>query len=189
MAPIPLKLCTSNPGKFEEIRRLLNRENPRELTQTPATVPEVQHHDPTEVSMPKAWAAREQVGTDVLVDDSAFYLDALDNFPGAFVAHVIKAGGTEAIYRLLPDGADTRARAVSVITLARDDVVVAFRGELAGQVIATPRGTNSYGYDNVFVPDGETRTVSEMSTDQKDKTSPKRQAIDQLLAWLNDRGL
>jgi non-canonical purine NTP pyrophosphatase (RdgB/HAM1 family) len=189
MAPIPLKLCTSNPGKFDEIKRLLNRESPRELIRAPAIVPEVQHHDPTEVSMAKAWAAREQVGTDVLVDDSAFYLEALANFPGAFVAHLIKAGGTEAIHRLLPDGAETRARAVSVITLARDDVVVAFRGEVPGHVIATPRGTNSYGYDDVFVPEGETRTVSEMSADEKDKTSPKRQAIDQLLAWLTERGL
>lgn len=189
MAPIALKLCTSNEGKFEEIQRLLNREAPRTLTRVEAAVPEVQHHDPTEVSVPKAWAAREQVGTDVLVDDSALYLTSLAHFPGAFVAHLIKAGGTEIIHRLLPAGADAGARAMSVITLARDDVVVAFRGDVAGQVIPVPRGDNSYGYDTVFVPDGETRTIAEMSTDEKDAMSPKRQAIDQLLDWLKVRGL
>ena len=73
---------------------------------------------------------------------------------------------------------DRTARFVCVIALAyRGDVVATFRGEVTGKIADAPRGTEGFGYDPVFIPDGYDRTFAELGAEIKDQISHRANAF------------
>lgn len=78
---------------------------------------------------------------------------------------------------------DRRARFVLVVILASPDGnVETYRGELTGTLLEGPRGENGFGYDPLFVPDGETRTLAEMTLEEKQAISHRGRALAALAA-------
>jgi XTP/dITP diphosphohydrolase len=59
-----------------------------------------------------------------------------------------------------------------------------FEGEVAGMIAQQPRGTNNFGWDPIFIPNGDTRTYAEMSLEEKSKTSMRREAVGKFLGFL-----
>lgn len=150
-------------------------------------LPEIQSLDARIVSAEKARAALQKLGRAVLVDDSALEIEALEGFPGALVAWALDAGGPKLLHRMLGPGDAPKAKAVTVLTLATPDGISSFVGETAGHLIAEPRGKNGFGYDPVFVPEGDTRTFAEMSCQEKDQVSPRALALAKLATALASR--
>ena len=73
---------------------------------------------------------------------------------------------------------DRRARFVCVIALAyRGDIVETFRGEVTGRIAYEPRGTEGFGYDPVFIPDGYDKTFGELGEDVKSRISHRARAF------------
>ena len=73
---------------------------------------------------------------------------------------------------------DRRARFVCVIALAyRGDIVETFRGEVTGCIAPEPRGTQGFGYDPIFIPDGYDKTFGELGEDVKSKLSHRARAF------------
>jgi XTP/dITP diphosphohydrolase len=75
-----------------------------------------------------------------------------------------------------------------LVAIAPDGGEMTARGELTGTLAAAPRGTGGFGYDPAFVPDGETRTVAEMSPGEKDAISHRARAARALLPLLEKTG-
>jgi XTP/dITP diphosphohydrolase len=75
-----------------------------------------------------------------------------------------------------------------LVAIAPGGGEVSARGELTGTLAAAPRGTGGFGYDPAFVPDGETRTVAEMSPGEKDAISHRARAARALLPLLEKTG-
>jgi XTP/dITP diphosphohydrolase len=173
-------IATHNAGKLREIRDLLA---PFAVTFVSAgelglSEPAETGHMFAENAAIKAHAAATASGRPALSDDSGLCIDALDGAPGLFSADW--AGPTKdfdaAMARvereLLVRGATTaalrRAHFVSALVLAwPDGHQELFEGRVFGEVIASPRGSIGFGYDPIFLPDGETRTFGEMSADEK----------------------
>jgi XTP/dITP diphosphohydrolase len=109
----------------------------------------------------------------VVGEDSGLEVAALEGAPGIFSARYAGEGASDEsnLARLLAElgGAeDRRARYVcELVALAPDGREVAARGTLEGTIAADPRGGGGFGYDPVFVPDGETRTVAELGDEWK----------------------
>ena len=59
-------------------------------------------------------------------------------------------------------------------------------GEMRGRLVREPRGSNGFGYDPIFVPDGDTRTSAEMSNEEKDAISHRGNALRALVPVLRD---
>ena len=59
-------------------------------------------------------------------------------------------------------------------------------GEMHGRLVREPRGSNGFGYDPIFVPDGETRTTAELSADEKDAISHRGNALRALVPVLRE---
>jgi XTP/dITP diphosphohydrolase len=118
----------------------------------------------------------------VLADDSGIEAAALDGAPGVRSARYAGEDATDAanLARLLAalrDCGDRRVRYVAeLVAIAPDGRELAARGELRGTLAAEPRGSGGFGYDPAFVPAGETRTVAEMSADEKDAVSHRARA-------------
>lgn len=180
-----LKLCTGNLGKVREMERILGVP----LVGVDAEIEEIQALDTVAVCRRKAEIAAATVGAPVLVDDTGFELTALSGYPGALVAWALKAGGGEILHRMLPPGAAPGAAVVTALGLATHAGVRIFSSRLEGHVVATPRGLNGFGFDAVFVPNGETRTLAELSDTEKDALSPRGLALGALARHLAEGGL
>ena len=134
----------------------------------------------------KALASAKASGLPALSDDSGLVIDALDGAPGVYTANwAEREDGTrdfamamEKVEKALADkGAteakDRTARFVSVLCLAwPDGHTELFRGEVEGQVVWPPRGTQGFGYDPVFQPEGYAATFGEMSAEEKHGWKP-----------------
>jgi XTP/dITP diphosphohydrolase len=143
----------------------------------------------------KARALGDALGTLACADDTGLEVDALGGAPGVYSA---RYAGERATYddnvakllRELENVDDRRAR-FATVALARwpDGHEVVRRGEVAGRILVSPRGTAGFGYDPVFVPDeGDGRTFAEMTPDEKHSVSHRGRAFRALVATLIEKG-
>jgi XTP/dITP diphosphohydrolase len=123
----------------------------------------------------------------MLGEDSGLEVAALGGAPGIRSARYGAEGG-EAIERLLEElrGIEDRsARYVcELVLLGPEGQEVRGTGELAGRIAEEARGSEGFGYDPVFVPDSEQRTVAELGNDWKSRNSHRARAAEALRAKL-----
>jgi XTP/dITP diphosphohydrolase len=131
----------------------------------------------------KAREAHRKTGLITVADDSGLCVDALNGMPGVFSARW--AGGAhddDANLRLvldqLADVPDERLGAEFVCAAALvDGGEQVVRGTMRGRLVRAPRGTNGFGYDPIFVPDGCDVTSAELSDEAKDAISHRGRAL------------
>ena len=181
-----LTFVTSNPGKAREASALLGRE----IAARPLDLPEIQSLDFREVARAKAVVAARALGTPVLVEDSGLVIAGWGGFPGPFTKWITMGTlGQEGLAKMVDGFSDRRAEAVSVLAVARagnreEDVVVA-EGRVAGSIASHPRGESGFGWDVLFVPEGETRTFAEMREEEKNAASHRAKAFRELRRLLS----
>ena len=138
-----------------------------------------------ENSAEKARVASRYSDMAAFADDSGLEVRALNGAPGVFSARYAgeHADDQARIVKLLENmkgKEDRAARFVCVISLAyRGNLVAQFRGEVNGRIIDAPRGSNGFGYDPVFVPDGYDRSFAELPPEIKDSISHRARAFSQ----------
>ena len=86
----------------------------------------------------------------------------------------------------LKSAGSRKARFRTVISYVQDDKEFQFEGICNGIIIDEKRGSEGFGYDPVFVPDGDTRTFAEMSMADKSRYSHRKKAVDQLIRFLQE---
>ncbi|MCA0331248.1 MAG: RdgB/HAM1 family non-canonical purine NTP pyrophosphatase [Actinobacteria bacterium] len=141
----------------------------------------------------KARAVCAATGVPAVADDSGLCVDALNGMPGILSARWSGGQGDAANLELVlaqladtPDdrlGAQFRCAVALVLPDGREAVV---HGEMRGRLVREPRGTNGFGYDPIFVPDGEERTSAEMPSADKDAISHRGNALRALVPVLRD---
>jgi XTP/dITP diphosphohydrolase len=181
------RLCSRNEHKRRELERLLPGWT-LELLGADDYPPEVgeTYYDNAlakatfgrAVGPPDAW---------MLGEDSGIEVEGLGGRPG--VRSSRSAAGDEVAWMLRElagvEGDGRRARYVcELVALTPDWTEVRGTGTLAGSIAAAPRGSGGFGFDPVFVPDGETRTVAELGDDWKAQSSHRARAAQALLARL-----
>jgi XTP/dITP diphosphohydrolase len=184
---VRLLLATRNPHKLREFERLLAAV---ELDPLPDDVPTPAEdgHSYAENALIKARAAARATGRAAIADDSGIESAALDGAPGVRTARFAGDDATDEenlakLGREAPAG--TPLRYVCVIAhVAPDGTEHLFEGTSAGTVAPRPRGTGGFGYDPLFVPDGDTRTMAELSDAEKDAISHRGRAARALEDWL-----
>ncbi len=163
---------TSNLNKVREAERILGFA----LQSVALELDELQAATVSAVALAKAQSAFQKLGRPVIVEDAGLELLGLGGFPGPFIKHWEKLGGLESICRTADGIGDRRVRAVcalGICTAAGSDVV---EGAAQGSISAEPRGQNGFGWDSIFIPEGDTRTFGEMIGAEKDAWSHRRKA-------------
>ena len=118
-------------------------------------------------------------------EDSGLEVEALGGAPGVRTARWAEGRHVERILEALAGFADRRARYVcELVALAPDGREARGTGTLQGRIAEAPRGTAGFGFDPVFVPDGEERTVAELGDGWKAANSHRARAARALLAQL-----
>ena len=168
--------ATSNAGKLREATAILGEP----IAQIDLDLPEIQALDVETVVREKALAAHRATGEAVLVDDTGFAVEAWHGLPGALVRWFVATVGPAGICRML-DGAASRAVVVTTAVAFHDGAALhVSSGSLRGVVTPEPRGTNGFGWDAIFQPDGHARTFAEMTDEEKNAISPRRLALEGL---------
>jgi XTP/dITP diphosphohydrolase len=136
----------------------------------------------------QAGAAVVPAGGIVVADDSGIVVEALGGAPGIHSARyggdgLDDPGRVQHLLRELGDAADRRAAFVCVLVAVLPDGSERIaEGRVDGTVATAPRGDNGFGYDPIFVPVGETRTIGELSDAEKDAVSHRSRAAAALRA-------
>ncbi len=180
-------LCSRNAHKARELERLLPgfAIEPLSADDYPPETGETYYAN----ARAKADFGRERSGGRewVLAEDSGIEVSALGGRPGVESARYAPEGAP-AIEKLLGelDGVrDREARYVSeLVLLTPDGEELRGTGTLEGRIAEEPRGREGFGYDPVFVPEGETRTVAELGDDWKERHSHRARAARALAAAL-----
>jgi XTP/dITP diphosphohydrolase len=185
-----LVLATHNAHKVEELRRILGDAGlPVELVGMDAfpDVPDTPETGVTfaENALLKAHAVAAATGLPAVADDSGLCVDVLGGAPGVFSArwsgrHGDDAANLDLLLAQVSDIPDDRrgAHFACVAALALPaGVERVVEGRMTGVLVRERRGTNGFGYDPVFVPDGEERTTAEMEPEEKDAISHRGRAF------------
>jgi len=186
-----LVVASHNPGKVWEIKELIA---PYGFDAVSASELELAEPDETESTFDgnarlKALAAASGSGLPALADDSGLEIDALDGAPGVYSARWAGPGkdfalAMQRVHDALAekgawDGLPPRANFISVLCLAwPTGEHRLFEGRVYGTLRWPSRGGNGFGYDPIFVPDGETRTFGEMEPAAKYAISHRTRAFD-----------
>ena len=190
-----LLLATRNAGKLVELRRMLSGFEVVGLADVPE-FPEVPETGATfaENALAKAQDAAAATGLAAVADDSGLAVDALNGMPGVFSARWSgRHGDDRANLELLlaqlgdvPDGRRGAAFVCAAALVVPGGAETVVHGEWTGAIVRAPRGTNGFGYDPVFVPDGADRTSAELAAAEKDAVSHRALALAALLPHLRE---
>jgi XTP/dITP diphosphohydrolase len=195
-----LLIGTRNNGKIREIQLLLAAMpflRMRNLAEFP-TAGEVEETGLTfsDNAILKARSYARQTGLWALADDSGLEVDALGGAPGIYSARYGGAGATdgERIERLLEELSpfarqERRARFICAIAIADGEGQVANLsvGKCEGLIAQAPRGTQGFGYDPIFIPDGFEQTFGELMPEIKEKISHRALALQGASSFLASR--
>ncbi|MAP63710.1 MAG: non-canonical purine NTP pyrophosphatase, RdgB/HAM1 family [Microbacterium sp.] len=192
-------LATHNPHKVEEFQAIVAAARP-DLEVVGYDGPEPVEDGVTfaENALIKARAASAHTGLPALADDSGICVDVLGGSPGVFSAYWAghrkdAVANLELLLDQLADVADPHrsARFVSTIALVRpgrDDAEQTVAGVWPGRLATEPAGAGGFGYDPIFIPDGQDpateRTVSQWSAAEKNAASHRSRAFAALLPLL-----
>lgn len=189
-----LLVATGNAGKVRELKdflvdlpvvlRDLNEfSEVSEVEETGATF--------TENAILKAAGYSAQTGLWTVADDSGLEVEALKGAPGVFSARYAgeNASDTDKIAKLLNELGNSdnmRARFACAMAISDETGEIKFvsEGVCDGRITVTPRGTNGFGYDPVFVPDGFEETFGELSGQVKREISHRARAMKKIIEYL-----
>ena len=192
-----LLLATRNAGKLVELQRILDAalgtgavgliglsdvDEYEEIPETGLTF--------VDNALLKAREGVKYTGLPTVADDSGIAVDALNGMPGVFSARWSGGHGDDLanLNLLLAQVSDVddehrgAAFVCSAVLVLPDGREFTVEGDMRGHLVRAPRGSGGFGYDPIFVPDGETRTSAELSPAEKDAISHRGKAFRALAA-------
>ncbi len=193
-ASIQVVLATHNPHKVEEFQALINEAGLTGIEIVAYNGPEPVEDGVTfqQNAAIKAQTASTHTGLPAIADDSGIRVDVLGGAPGVFSAYWAGHAKADAANRdlLLDQLSDVGfphrgAEYVAVLALQVPDETVQFvEGVWRGSLAFSAAGTNGFGYDPIFVPEGADRTVGEYSAEEKRAESHRARAFAKLVPLL-----
>ncbi len=194
-----LLVASRNPKKLAELRRVLDAASLSALTLV--SLDDVPAFDKApengvtfeDNALTKARDGFAATGLPTVADDSGLTVAALNGMPGVLSARWAGIHGDDAanitlLLAQLRDVPDERRGAafVSACALVSKAGEVVVRGEWPGTIAREPRGDGGFGYDPVFIPDGDGRTAAQLRPDEKDAVSHRGRALALLLPALRE---
>ena len=139
----------------------------------------------------KARIIYEKTGMDCFADDTGLFIDALDGRPGVFSARYAgeECNFEDNIRKVLSEMEHTENRNASfrcVVCLILAGKEQLFEGRIDGVILREKRGTEGFGYDPVFMPNGQSQTFSEMPPYLKNGLSHRGRAIRKMMKFLGN---
>ncbi len=183
-----LIIASNNKHKIYEIKKILGDKFEQILSLSEAGIVHETVEDGQtfmENAEKKAREIAELSGMCALADDSGICIDALGGAPGIYSARF--SGGTDednnnlVLEKLKNESNKSAHYACAMALVYPDGKTVGAMGYMYGSITDCPRGTHGFGYDPLFIPDGDSRTVAELSDEEKNAISHRSRALAALI--------
>lgn len=192
--------ATGNRNKLKEIQAILGDRAEMSIPADHGVTEEIPEDAPTLEgnALQKARYIHERTGLDCFADDTGLEVEALGGEPGVFSARYAAVNGAgeghasadnmALLLRRLEGQQNRRARFRTVIALIRNGEEHLFEGIVNGEITLKKSGTEGFGYDPVFRPEGYAVTFAEMAPELKNRISHRGRATARLIEFLNAEG-
>ena len=175
-----LFFASSNENKFQEAERILTNLGVK-VNFSKTTLEEIQSSSLSEIAEQKAISAYELIQKPVIIEDDGLFIDSLNGFPGPYSSYVYDTIGNKGIMNLLENSEFRDAKFVSIIAyLGGSDGVKLFESSIPGKISSVIE-KGGWGYDPIFIPDGESKTYANGS--DKDKLSHRAASLKKFSSW------
>ena len=175
-----LFFASSNENKFQEAERILTNLGVK-VNFSKTTLEEIQSSSLSEIAEQKAISAYELIQKPVIIEDDGLFIDSLNGFPGPYSSYVYDTIGNKGIKNLLENSEFRDAKFVSIIAyLGGSDGVKLFESSIPGKISSVIE-KGGWGYDPIFIPDGESKTYANVS--DKDKLSHRAASLKKFSSW------
>jgi len=162
-----ITFVTQNKNKLLDAQKLLPE---FEIDHIDFEVPEIQSLNPREIVEYKIKYAYEKVLKPCFVMDTSLFLDCLNDFPGPYIKwYFEKTVGAEKTCEIAKLFNQHGCRWTTVLGFYDGNNTHFIEETVFGNIPTEPRGTNGYHWDVIFIPQGETRTLAEMTFEEKQK--------------------
>lgn len=170
--------ATTNKGKIKSVSTVLSKHGIK-VTHKDIELPEPRTDNLREIAIQKVLAAYKEIGKPVIAQDSGFYIHSLNGFPKSFVNFALETIGIEGILRLIEDKPrECEFRSCLAYYDENLKEPTLFESDVRGILTNSPRGeVKDYFWSDlflVFVPDGENKTLAEMTWDEYQEWREKR---------------
>lgn len=188
-----MKLCfaTNNQHKLDEVRQLLGSRFEVLSLEDIGCREELKEEQNTLEgnSLQKAKYIYDQFGIDCFADDTGLEVEALNGEPGVYSAryageHRSSEDNMSLLLEKLSNQSNRKARFRTVITLILHDQTFQFDGIAKGEILERKRGEKGFGYDPVFLPNGISKSMAELSAEEKNAISHRGEAVRKLIEFL-----
>ena len=188
-----LIIASNNAHKVQEIKQILDGKFEEILSLREAGVDHETVEDGStfaENALKKAREIAAITGYVAMADDSGLCVNALNGAPGIYSARysgcedksLVDKANNDLLLKNLEGKSDRSAYFIcSVALVYPDGREVVAEGRMPGRIIDDPRGAKGFGYDPIFLPDGESRTAAELSDEEKNAISHRGRALKNLL--------
>lgn len=184
--------ATNNANKILEIKKVLNAQyHITGLQEAGISIDIPEPHDTLqENAREKAITIFNLTGKNCFSEDTGLLVDELYGAPGVKSAryageHANSEQNIDKLLKALGDAENRKAHFKTIICLIVDGKEYYFEGICNGKIISELRGTDGFGYDPVFVPDGSNKTFAEMDIEEKNKYSHRKKAVEKMIQFLN----
>lgn len=192
MALPTLIFATNNQHKADEIRVVLKGLfEIQTLKEAGILIDIPEPHDTLEANAAeKSAVIHELTKGNCFSEDTGLEVEALNGEPGVrsarYAANSAYKSNTEKLLHKLEHQQNKAARFRTVISLILDGKEYQFEGTCKGQIISEEKGTNGFGYDPVFIPEGADKTFAEMTMEEKTVFSHRKKATQQFIDFLKE---
>jgi XTP/dITP diphosphohydrolase len=181
--------ASKNNGKIREVKKILGENGIEVLSLADfESVPDVVEDRETflDNSKKKAKEIYDKFHIPVIADDSGLAVDQLNGRPGVYSARYSGENATDKknneklVSELVGFPSPHKAKFISVAVYYDGNEYISALGELKGEIILEPRGNNGFGYDPLFIPEGYSNTLAELSLEEKNRISHRAKAFTKL---------
>ena len=194
MNKLELVFATNNQNKVNEIRSIL--QEPFQiitLTEAGIDIDIPEPHDTLEANATeKSTTIHRITSKNCFSEDTGLEVFSLNGEPGVKSARYAGEGrnfqdNIQLLLKKLATQTDRSAQFRTVVSLIWEEKEYLFTGICKGKIIDVQKGSEGFGYDPVFIPDGATQTFAEMGMAEKNKFSHRKKAVTQLIEFLNQK--
>jgi len=179
-----LFFASSNENKFQEVERILSNLGVQ-INFYKTILEEIQSNDLNDIAEKKAINAYDLMQKPVIIEDDGLFINSLNGFPGPYSSYVYDTIGNKGIMNLLENSQVRDANFVSIIAYCDNDYgVKLFESSIPGKISSVIE-KGGWGYDPIFIPDGESKTYANVS--DKDKFSHRSASLKKFSNWFLDK--
>lgn len=170
-----IQFITGNEGKLKEVKAIISNVEGVKLD-----LPEIQDNNAEKIIEVKLLEAMKLARGLLMAEDTSLYFECLNGLPGPLIKWFLEKLGNKGLYEIAEKFGNFNAEARTIIGYSDGSGQIRFfSGVIKGKIVS-PKGNSGFGWDQIFQPDGYSKSFAELNSAEKNAISMRRIALEKL---------